>query len=514
MTTPTAEAAPVKPILRIQVSLFIYGGVTPETHECAKRDTLTWARDPDMSYEVCLTSAWNDALIDRCRATVCEQFLAHPAHHDVLVMIDHDQSWGPDDVLRIARKAHELQAIVGAAVSKRTRGAGIASAAGGVGIWLPGSDRLEPFDYVGSAFTAWPRSVLEAIFNRAPSTTQGFRPAFLPCTWPHLAGKESIVHRVDLGACKDVPALVAAVQAAPSNAIISVHDGNLFFSNTPLPVDYLSEDWAACRRAVESGSKVYLDLKPQVGHHGAYCYTIADAFHGQDPDAHLQPPDFTLLHATRGRSEQALAMRRLWLERASGLHPIQYIFSCDEDDPDPIKHAGLPVGTKLIVGANRGNVDAYNRAAYASNGDILVQVHDDLVPPWNWDREIKQRIGDWSEPAVLHVSDGVDTSVNAGKPGLLTVLIGTRAWFERCGYFWHPSFASIGCDDHMTALAAKEGVVVEATDLVFQHHWEGMERDETQRHSYRPANWEVGRLAMKAAEAAGLPLEPQLWGAM
>lgn len=511
MNEPTAEAAPVAPF-RVQVCMFTYGAPHPEAHECIQRDVIEWCNDPSHEYEVCSTQIWNDALIDRSRAIVCEAFLANPRHFDVLVMIDHDQSWQPGDILRIARKAHERKTIVGGAVSKRCRGMGIASAAGGVGIWLPGSDRLEPFDYVGSAFTAWPRSVLEAIFARIPQTTQGFRPAFLPCTWPHVLGMGSVVHRIDLATCTDVPSLLASVQLAPSNAIVSIHDNNLFFSNAPLPVDYLSEDWAACRRAAEAGSKPLLDLKPQVGHHGAYCYTMNDAFHGQDPDAHLTPPDFSLLHATRGRSAAALEMRQLWLDRASRLHPIQYIFSCDEDDPDPIKHAGLPVGTKLIVGKNRGNVDAYNRAAYASNGDILVQVHDDLVPPWNWDREIKARIGDWAEPAVLHVSDGVDPSVNAGKPDLLTVLIGTRPWFERAGYFWHPSFVSIGCDDHMTALAKKEGVVVEATDLVFEHHWGGSDRDETQRHSYRPANWEVGRLALKAQEERGLPLEPQLWG--
>ena len=505
------------PPLMIQVCMFTYGAPVPEAMECLNRDTVAWLQDPSKDYGVAVTQAWNDALIDRCRATVAEQFLANPAHFDVLVMIDHDQSWQPGDILRIARKAHETsnpqgkQCIVGAAVSKRCRGLGIASAAGGVGIWRPGSDRLEPFDYVGSAFTAWPRSVLEAIFARAPKTMQGFRPAFLPSTWPHAIGNEWIVGQVDLGKIKDVPALVAAVQSAPSNAIVSIHDNNLFFSNKDLPVDYLSEDWAACRRAKEAGFGVMLDLQPQVGHHGTYCYTVADAFHGQDPDAHLQPPEFSLLHATRGRSEAAIAVRQLWLDRASGLHPIEYIFSCDDDDPDQLKHAGLPLGTKLIVGANRGNVDAYNRAAYKSCGDILVQVHDDLEPPPNWDLEIKARIGDWTERAVLHVDDGQPHEVNHG---VLTVLIGTRAWFESCGYFWHPSFVSIACDDHMLALATKEGVIVEAPDLLLRHHWGGQDRDETQKRSYRPANWEAGRLALEAQEERGLPLEPEMWGTM
>jgi hypothetical protein len=164
-----------------------------------------------------------------------------------------------------------------------------------------------------------------------------------------------------------------------------------------------------------------------------------------------------------------------------------------------------------IIGNNRGNVDAYNRAAYASKGDILVQVHDDVTPPKSWDREIVQRIRDPQRPALLLVSDGQPAEVNK-KPWLPTVAIVTRKYAERVGGLWYPGYVSISCDDDLGQKAMKDGVVIEAKDLVFQHDWQGKDRDETQKRSYSEENWEQGMTLLEQRNAAGFPDAPELWG--
>jgi hypothetical protein len=94
------------------------------------------------------------------------------------------------------------------------------------------------------------------------------------------------------------------------------------------------------------------------------------------------------------------------------------------------------------------------------------------------------------------------------------VLIGTREWFQKCGYFWCPAYVSIACDDDMTAQATKEGALVDAKDLVFAHDWQGPERDETQKKSYSSENWEIGRSAMNRRGDSGFPMHPEAWGDM
>ena len=461
-------STPISPTkaIRIMVVKFVYGGLHPETDGCFTRDIVHHLTDPDCSYELHISAAYNDALIDRARSSVSEGFLR--SGFEVMVMVDHDLSWGQGDLLRIAKKAHELQAIVGAAVSKRNRGDGIASRIIETGIMGVGTDRLAAADFVGGAFTAYPRKIVEAVFNTMRQTTQGFRPGFLPATTPD--------------------------------------------TNDPTKDFYLSEDWAFCKRALDLGFKCYVDLLPKIGHWGVKCWTVADAYEGVKKEDFVKPPKFALLHATRGRAKQAMQIRNVWLERASGQHDIEYIYSLDNDDPQPLPTDGIPDGTRVIFGENRGNVDAYNRAAYDASTDckIFIQVHDDVDPPKNWDKEIIKRIGNWDEPKVLQVSDGLDQSINS-KPWLLTILIGTRAWFESVGYFYHPEFVSVFCDDHASRLAAKYGVVADGKDLVFKHNWEGPERDETQKKSYAEENWKIGEAAMVKLEAEGMKKQPELW---
>jgi glycosyltransferase involved in cell wall biosynthesis len=144
--------------------------------------------------------------------------------------------------------------------------------------------------------------------------------------------------------------------------------------------------------------------------------------------------------------------------------------------------ADWPEGVKLAFGMSRGSVDAYNRGWELATGDVIIQVQDDVEPPTAWDLLIAGSIGDTSIPRVLHVYDG--TGLNQNKPWLLTVMIGTMAWFKQRGYMYHPEFVHLYGDDFNSIKAIVENSVIEATDIVFKHVWEGSDFDETARRNY------------------------------
>jgi len=171
----------------------------------------------------------------------------------------------------------------------------------------------------------------------------------------------------------------------------------------------------------------------------------------------------SLLHATRCRPAMALNARRLWYARAENPDAVEHIFAVDADDDES---AALRGWRHVVVQPGGGCVRAWNSAAGASEGNVLVQMSDDFEPPMGWDRKILDRL----EPAlaadgeaVLHVSDGHRTD------DLMCIAILTRKRWARQGYLFHPQFLSMHSDAWFSAAAYRDGVVIPAPDLVFHH---------------------------------------------
>jgi len=169
----------------------------------------------------------------------------------------------------------------------------------------------------------------------------------------------------------------------------------------------------------------------------------------------------SLLHATRGRPKQAWLARQSWLDKAKNADAIEHIFAIDYDD----EMAGPFVCCRHVQNKGAGPVAAWNEAAKASTGKILVQMSDDFEPPMYWDEMILEAIGDTSKPKVLAVSDG------NRKDDLLCMAILTRARYEHHGYLFHPEFFSMYSDNWFSERAFKDGVVIDARDkITFQHN--------------------------------------------
>lgn len=176
----------------------------------------------------------------------------------------------------------------------------------------------------------------------------------------------------------------------------------------------------------------------------------------------IRRPKISLLHATRGRPEQAIKARQVWLDMAKHSGRIEHIFAMDFDDEPSIK-ALSGLFHRIVPTKGGGCVAAWNLAAEASSGDVLVQLSDDWTPIQGWDEEFVNRLRDVSQPAVLRPSDG------HRRDDLLCMAILTRARLKQQGEFLHSGYFGIYSDDEYSFRAYQDGVVIDARDMVLLH---------------------------------------------
>ena len=189
-----------------------------------------------------------------------------------------------------------------------------------------------------------------------------------------------------------------------------------------------------------------------------------------------RPAVISLCHATRQRSERALACRKMWLEAA--IHPdrIEHIFAIDADDADSARDLA-PFTVKVVETPGLGCIGAWNVAADHSTGDILVQMSDDWLPIPGWDVLFEKRFPSLKKPGVLRISDG------HRQDDLLCMAIMTRARVKQTGWFQPPAYTGVYSDDELSFRAFEDGVVIEARDIVLvhehPHHDDSIAMDET-----------------------------------
>lgn len=187
-------------------------------------------------------------------------------------------------------------------------------------------------------------------------------------------------------------------------------------------------------------------------------------------------PKVSLLHATRGRPELALEAREKWIRAAAKPKRIEHIFAVDCDD-EATQKAFKNLPHRIVAEKGGGCVAAWNLAAEASTGDVLVQLSDDWSPVQGWDDEFVRRLRDVRQPGILRPSDG------HRRDDLLCMAILTRARLEQQGEFLHSGYLGIYSDDEFSFRAYQDGVVIDARDLVLIHdhpnYNSSVEMDET-----------------------------------
>lgn len=209
---------------------------------------------------------------------------------------------------------------------------------------------------------------------------------------------------------------------------------------------------------------------------------------------------FSLLHATRGRPDKALEARANFM--AAALNPlcVEHIFAIDEDDKESIE--ALKWYRHVIVKEPKGCVKAWNAAAGASTGQVLVQLSDDWFPCQHWDEFMwcaldeaaKAKDGEVEKtPLVLAISDGHRTDE------LLCMAILTRARYEQQGKeMFSAEYVGLFSDNEFSLRAHLDGVVVDAKHITLEHQhplWLGKpveEWHETTRKQNEMARYQEG----------------------
>jgi hypothetical protein len=206
-----------------------------------------------------------------------------------------------------------------------------------------------------------------------------------------------------------------------------------------------------------------------------------------------KPVKITVCHATRGRPQEAINARILWMKKAADPGSIEWIYATDEDDD---KAAALkPWGP---VTGKGGCIAAWNRAAEKARGEIIIQGSDDWDPPLWWDKIVADRIGDTTRESVLAVSDG------HRQDQLLCLAILTRNRYLKQGQLFAPEYdasSGIFSDNEFTVRAYADQCVIEARDVVFTHNnpmFTGQKPDaEFLRHN-AATNYEIGKKIFEA----------------
>jgi len=226
---------------------------------------------------------------------------------------------------------------------------------------------------------------------------------------------------------------------------------------------------------------------------------------------------FSICYATR-RSWCIETVVGDWLEKSSNRKAVEFIICVDADDSESVESAKgtcQHIGnTRVVVQSSApfNCVKAWNAAAKASKGKVLVMVSDDFVPPQNWDSQLVGLQSNWiNESWVVRVNDCNNSTTN--KPFTLPIL--TRSRYEKLEYVFWPEYESIFSDTEFGDHAQLDGVVIDARTLLFEHiHPTCLKRspDAVDKAHSSTKRWDTGEAIYKRRKAYGFD-ESSQWKA-
>lgn len=215
----------------------------------------------------------------------------------------------------------------------------------------------------------------------------------------------------------------------------------------------------------------------------------------------------SLIQPSRGRPTKAIATAKHWIDNAGV--DVEWRLSLDYDDetrPHYIKNSMVIEWTlnyMLVGGNNKSVVEATNLAAGTSTGDVLIYLSDDFKCFENWGPAILKEFEGVTNPMLIKVDD----CLQPFHVPVLTIPIMNRALYNKLGYFWHPDYKSMFCDEDLYWTARKLGALKMCPHIKFEHQHVSVGKaqdDETYRRS--AANWEQGKAVFAKRKAAGFPI--------
>ena len=237
-------------------------------------------------------------------------------------------------------------------------------------------------------------------------------------------------------------------------------------------------------------------------------------------------PLFSLLHPT-ARPDGWRGAMNVWHERCDNPSQVEYVFCVDKgrDQEAWSRQGDWAFGLwqkwhpfKFTVNEGRRcAVDAWNEAAKASTGWLLITVADDYRPPEHWDMQLTEIISgpiDVDAPTkqtyplvtrefVLDVDNG------DGSDWLLPFSFISRAYYERLGCLFWPEYFGLGADNDFTERARRDDVVINARHIKFSHP-QLPAYDPIYQWQHRVEAEEAYRRVFSKREAQGFPYGPEV----
>lgn len=169
----------------------------------------------------------------------------------------------------------------------------------------------------------------------------------------------------------------------------------------------------------------------------------------------------SIIHPSRSRPDKAYQTAIKWLNRIGEGVEREYILSIDLDDPYRAEYERLFLGRCIHTSVNRSAIDAINKAAKISTGDILIQIAEDFDCPNNWGNIIQEATKDEND-WLLKVNDGT-------QGWIVTLPIMDRSFYESNGYFYYPEFSHMFVDTDLTHKADIQKKIIWRNDIIFEH---------------------------------------------
>lgn len=221
----------------------------------------------------------------------------------------------------------------------------------------------------------------------------------------------------------------------------------------------------------------------------------------------MTEPTFSLAY-TSARAAEIPRVVNLWLKRAQQRAQVEVVIAVDEGNAETLAAAKTVEAPGVKVVLNTGAktcVAGWNTAAAATTGKVIICVADDFNPPPNWDTLLLGLKPDnWIDGEyVVHTEDGYVHDIF-----VLSIL--TRKRYERYGYVFYPKYLSLFCDTEFGAVAQRDGVVIEARHLLFEHQHpdcQKRQRDNTDLVHASKERWAAGEQLFNFRRILNFPLD-------
>lgn len=224
----------------------------------------------------------------------------------------------------------------------------------------------------------------------------------------------------------------------------------------------------------------------------------------------MQPaPTFSLAY-TSVRPQRIPIIVEAWT-RAAWREDLEWVISVDEGDEDSRKAAEACVGqfgvpVRVVINTGPKNCSSgWNTACAATTGKVIIAVADDFRCPDGWDEALRalQPEGWMDADHAVHVDDGY-------VHNLMVLPIVTRKRYERFGYLYYPKYQSLFGDTEITEVAYREGVVIDAKHLLFEHCHPDCgkrNRDHVDLVHGSTERWNTGEMLFNFRRARGFPID-------